>query len=71
MAAHILPFIKAVAPYLAQVATVAIPAFTSKATGEAKSDPIIAQQIAELQNAVTQRKRGQATFLRSFPISIL
>lgn len=61
MAAHILPFIKAVAPYLAQVATVAIPAFTSKTAGETKSDPIIAQQIAELQNAVTQNAQSVHT----------
>lgn len=58
MAAHILPFIKAVAPYIAQVATVAIPAFTSKSSGETKSDPVVAQQIAELQTAVTQNAQS-------------
>jgi len=30
MAAQLLPIIKAIAPYIAQVASVAIPAFTSK-----------------------------------------
>ncbi len=58
MAAHILPFIKAVAPYIAQVATVAIPAFTSKSSGETKSDPVVAQQIVELQTAVTQNAQS-------------
>lgn len=61
MAAHILPFIKAVTPYIAQVATVAIPAFTSKSSGESKSDPVVAQQIAELQNAVTQNAQSVHT----------
>jgi len=54
MAVQILPIIKAVAPYLAQVATSAIPAFTSKPAEIAKSDPIVAKQIEELQAAATQ-----------------
>lgn len=54
MAIQILPIIKAVAPYLAQVATAAIPAFTSKPAESAKSLPVMAKQISELQKAATQ-----------------
>lgn len=53
MAVAFLPIIKAVAPYLAQVAAAAIPAFTSKAEA-IKSDPVLAKQIEELQAAATQ-----------------
>lgn len=54
MAVQILPIIKAVAPYVAQVATAAIPAFTSKSAEVSRSDALIPQQIAELQAAATQ-----------------
>ena len=54
MAVPILSLIKAVAPYVAKIATEAIPAFTSKPAAIAKSDPIIAKQIEELQAAATQ-----------------
>jgi methyl-accepting chemotaxis protein len=53
MAVQFLPIIKAVAPYIAQVATAAIPAFTSKSE-IAKTDQVVAKQIQELQEAVTQ-----------------
>jgi hypothetical protein len=53
MAIQFLPIIKAVAPYLAQVATAAIPAFTSKHEA-VKSDPVVAKQIEELQAASTK-----------------
>lgn len=58
MAAHLLPFIKAVAPYIAQVATIALPAFTSKTAEETRSEAIVAKQIAELQTAVTQNAQS-------------
>ena len=54
MAGQFLPIIKAVAPYLTQIATTAIPAFTSKPAAIAKEDPVIAKQIEELQTAATQ-----------------
>jgi methyl-accepting chemotaxis protein len=54
MAVPILPIIKAVAPFVKQIATEAIPAFTSKPAEIAKSDPVIAKQIEELQLAATQ-----------------
>lgn len=57
MAIQFLPIIKAVIPYLAQVATAAIPAFTSKPEA-VKSDPIVANQIEELQAAATQNAQS-------------
>lgn len=52
MAAQLLPIIKAVAPYIAQVAAATIPAFTAKPAA-AKLDPVVAKQIEELQAAAT------------------
>jgi len=53
MAVQVLPIIKAVAPYLAQIATAAIPAFTSKPTETTRDDSVISKQIEELQAAAT------------------
>lgn len=47
-----LPVIKASLPYVTQIVTAAIPAFTSKPTN-APPDEIVPQQIEELQAAVT------------------
>lgn len=52
MAAWI-PLIKTALPYVVQVLSIAIPAFTSKADNT-KNSEIIPEQIAELQSAVTQ-----------------
>ena len=57
MAVAILPIIKAVVPFIAQIATAAIPAFTSKPEA-AKSDPVVAKQIEELQTAATQNAQS-------------
>lgn|SRR5690625_2933387 len=57
MAVPVLPIIKAVAPYIAQVATAAIPAFTSKPEA-VKVDPVLSQQIEELQTAATQNAQS-------------
>jgi hypothetical protein len=54
MAGQFLPIIKAIAPYVAQIASTAIPAFTPKTAEVAKDDPVIARQIEELQTAATQ-----------------
>lgn len=51
--AAIVPILKALLPHVAQIATVAIPAFTKK-PDIAKADPVVAQQIEELQSAVTK-----------------
>jgi len=48
-----LPILKAALPYVAQIVTAAIPAFTTKSE-IAKSDPLIVQQIEELQDAATK-----------------
>jgi len=52
MAIPIGMIIKAVAPYVAEIAKEAIPAFTRKPAPE--SDPVLVKQIAELQAAATQ-----------------
>ena len=57
MAIQFLPIVKAVAPYIAQVAAAAIPAFTSKTEVE-KTDPVVAKQIQELQEAATQNAQS-------------
>ena len=57
MAIQFLPIIKAVAPYIAQVATAAIPAFTSKPE-VVKTDQVVAKQIQELQAAATQNAQS-------------
>ena len=53
MAIQFLPIIKAVAPYIAQVASAAIPAFTSR-KGNTTIDPVVVRQIEELQAAASQ-----------------
>lgn len=53
MAVQIIPLIKALGPYVTAIATSAIPAFTSKPDA-AKSDPVVAQQIKELQDTATK-----------------
>jgi hypothetical protein len=45
-----LPVVKVVLPYLAPIVSAALPAFTRKKSEEA--DPLVTQQIAELQEAV-------------------
>jgi hypothetical protein len=57
MAFQLLPIIKAVAPYLAQVATAAVPVFKSNPEA-VKLDPVVAKQIEELQAAVTQNAKS-------------
>lgn len=57
MAIQFLPLIKAIAPYLAQIATAAIPAFTSRPEA-VKSDPVVAKQIEELQAAATHNAQS-------------
>jgi hypothetical protein len=57
MAVQILPIIKAVAPYLTQIASAAIPAFTSRSE-TVRTDPILTKQIEELQAAATQNAQS-------------
>lgn len=62
MATQFLPIVKALAPYIAQVATVAIPVFTSKKRPTdpevVKSDPVVVKQIEELQSAASQNAQS-------------
>ena len=60
MAVEVLALVKAIAPYVAQLATAAIPAFTSKPDA-VKSDPVVAKQIEELQAAATQNAQSIQT----------
>ena len=57
MAVQVLSIMKAVAPYIAQIATAAIPAFTSKPEA-GKSDPFLTKQIEELQSAATRNAQS-------------
>lgn len=57
MALGYLQIIKTVAPYIAQVAAAALPAFTSK-KDVLKSDPALAALIEELQGAATQNAQS-------------
>ncbi|KKO45573.1 hypothetical protein WG68_09300 [Arsukibacterium ikkense] len=57
MALQLIPLIKVLGPYLTTIATTAIPAFTSKPAA-AKADPVQAQQISELQDAVTKNAQS-------------
>ncbi len=54
-----LPIIKVVLPYVAPIVSAARPAFTRKKGDE--TDPLVAQQVAELQEAVrTNTESAQA-----------
>lgn len=50
--AAILPILKAILPHVTQIATIAIPAF--KKPPQTRLDPVVAEQIEELQSAVTK-----------------
>lgn len=51
MAVQIGPLIKALGPIVSAIADSAIPAFTAHKSQAAKEDPVLAQQIKELQDA--------------------
>src|SRR3954471_4867261 len=54
-----LPLLKASLPYISQLVTTAIPAFTSRTAG--KLDDVVPKQIAELQAAVTDNAEAVKT----------
>ena len=60
MALAYIPIIKALGPYLLPIINSAIPAFTSK-VGLTKSDPVVAQQVQELQDAVIKNAESLQT----------
>jgi hypothetical protein len=55
-----IPILKASLPYLSQIVSAAIPAFTAKTASDKASD-LVAQQIAELQAAVTHNAEAVKT----------
>lgn len=61
MAVQLIPLIKALGPYVTTIATSAIPHFTSNKSEAAKSDPLLAQQIGELQTASTKNAQDLHT----------
>jgi len=52
-----IPLIKTAIPYVVQVLSIAIPAFTSRSSQKEAAD-IVPEQIAELQNAVIQNSES-------------
>ena len=62
MAVQYLPIIKTLAPYITQIAAIAIPAFTSKKDTAkletSESISIITKQIEELQSAASQNAQS-------------
>jgi hypothetical protein len=55
-----LPAVKIILPYLTQIVTAAIPAFTRKA-GKGADDEVTLRQIAELQDAATRNAESIRT----------
>ncbi len=60
-----LPVLKAALPYVSSIVAAAIPAFTSRKGQEASSD-LVAQQITELQAAVTHNAEAVKTLAAQF-----
>jgi cytochrome c-type biogenesis protein CcmH/NrfG len=58
-----LPVIKVVLPYLAPVFQAAIPALTKKSSD--KADPLVSQQISELQEAVKTNSESTKTLAKA------
>ncbi|MDN3651339.1 hypothetical protein QWY77_00880 [Thalassotalea ponticola] len=58
MAVQALPIIKAIAPYLADIASATIPAFTSKSKSSKEAAELINEQISELQSAASQNAQN-------------
>jgi septal ring factor EnvC (AmiA/AmiB activator) len=64
-----LPLFKASLPYITQIVSAALPAFTAKSGGD-KQDETTAQQIAELQTAVTHNTEYLKTLARQLQDTI-
>jgi CHASE3 domain sensor protein len=58
-----LPIIKVVLPYIAPIFQAAIPAFTKKKSE--KADPLVSQQITELQEAVKTNSESTRALARA------
>jgi ABC-type xylose transport system substrate-binding protein len=69
MAVQLAPIFRALAPYIAEIARTAIPAFTSK-PALTKTDPVIAKQIEELQTAVTHNAESIHVLAEKLQVAI-
>jgi hypothetical protein len=69
MAVPIGPIFRALAPYIAEIARTAIPAFTSK-PGLVKADPVLAKQIEELQAAATHNAESIHVLAEKLQVAI-
>ena len=69
MAVQLGPIFKAFAPYIAEIARTAIPAFTSK-PALAKVDPVLAKQIEELQAAATHNAESIHVLAEKLQVAI-
>ena len=63
--APLIPILKAVAPYVAQIASIAIPAFTHRSAETGPADPVVAKQIQELQEAATHNAEAMQVLVVS------
>lgn len=61
--AALIPIIKSVLPYLAPILQAALPAFTKKKSE--KVDPVVAQQISELQEAVNTNSESMKALAKA------
>ncbi len=69
MAVALGPILKALAPYIAEVARTAIPAFTAKSS-LTKADPVLAKQIEELQAAATHNAESIHVLAEKLQVAI-
>lgn len=69
MAVQLGPIFKALAPYIAEVARTAIPAFTAK-PALTRADPVIAKQIEELQAAATHNAESIHVLAEKLQVAI-
>lgn len=69
MAVQLGPIFKALAPYIAEVARTAIPAFTAK-PALTKADPVVAKQIEELQAAATHNAESIHVLAEKLQVAI-
>lgn len=64
-----LPVLKAALPYVTQIVSVAIPAFTSRSDAS-KIDPVISKQIEELQTAATKNAESIHVLAEKLQVTI-
>lgn len=65
-----IPLLKASLPFVTQIVTSAIPAFTAKPAAAVKTDDLTAQQITELQTAVTHNAESIKVLAEKLQLTI-